>query len=73
MIDPIKVWRFHDAPPEYKELSNHGGDEDWLALVPPGYSNEWISWAEDGSPFGCCSVSRHELANGSYVLIGAHS
>lgn len=72
-MDPIKVWKFKDAPDEYRNLSRHGGDEDWVALVPANYSNEWLGWAEEGTNFGCCSVSRHELEGGAYVLIGAHA
>ena len=68
----IRVWRFHDAPPELRALSNHGGDEDWLALVPAGF-DDWIPWADSGTSFGCCSVSEHVLDGGARVLIGAHA
>lgn len=67
----IRVWRFWSAPPEYRALSNHGGDEDWVAHLPAG--EEEPAWADTGSSFGCCSVSRHELPDGSCVLIGAHA
>ncbi len=30
----MKLWRFKDAPVEYQQLSPHGGDEEWVALVP---------------------------------------
>lgn len=30
----IELYRWDDAPDILKKLSNHGGDEDWLALVP---------------------------------------
>ena len=30
----IQVWRFHEAPEALQLLSTHGGDEDWLAVVP---------------------------------------
>lgn len=69
----IRVWRFEDAPREYAELSGHGGDEDWVAVVPRALSDEWIGWLESGSSFGCCDVSKHELRNGDVVHIGAHS
>jgi hypothetical protein len=67
----IKVWRFHDAPQEYQDLSPHGGDEDWLAVLPKGV--EQPMWAESGTSFGCCDVSVHELPTGETVLIGAHA
>jgi hypothetical protein len=66
-----RVWRFHDAPEEMRALSYHGGDEDWIAHCPPGSEEPY--WASEGSQFGCCSVSRHDLIDGSFVLIGAHS
>lgn len=31
---PITIWRFEDAAISYKELSENGGDEDWIARVP---------------------------------------
>jgi hypothetical protein len=69
----IQVWTFKDAPPEFQALSPHGGDEDWVALVPPCFSGQWIGWLESGTSFGCCDVSQHPLQDGSVVHIGAHS
>lgn len=69
----ILVWRFHDAPSELQALSSHGGDEDWLALVPEEMSGEWIPWLEHGS-FGVCDISKHTVpGTGDVVYIGAHS
>lgn len=34
MSREIIIWRWVDAPAELKALSTHGGDEDWLAVVP---------------------------------------
>jgi hypothetical protein len=72
MFEPVKVWAFCEAPEELQRLSGHGGDEDWLALAPPGYKGHYLSWAECDH-FGCASVEQHELADGSVVYIGAHS
>ncbi len=69
----IKVWRFHEAPEEFKTLSGHGGDEDWVALIPKELAGDYYPWMESGSPFGCCDVSEHVLDNGDVVRIGAHS
>ena len=71
--EPIKVWDWDDAPEEYRALSQNGGDEDWVALVPPHYSARYISWMESGSSFGCCSVYDYPLPDGSIVRIGAHA
>jgi hypothetical protein len=73
----IRVWRFEDAPADLKKLSPHGGDEDWLAVIPPGAMGEvgWIGWCDPGmlGPFGCSDISEHKLPNGDIVRIGAHS
>jgi hypothetical protein len=71
----IRVWKFYDAPEELRALSPHGGDEDWLALIPAALrrEREWYGWMESGTPFGVCDVSVHELADGGEVRIGAHS
>jgi hypothetical protein len=71
----IRVWKWEDAPEELKALSQHGGDEDWVALIPPKLADQYIGWMESGGPFGCCHVSEHthpELP-GYEVRIGAHA
>lgn len=76
MPEPIKVWRFHDAPEELRNLSPHGGDEDWLALMPKYVVDSdyyYVGWLEPGTPFGVCDVSHHDLPNGDRVYIGAHA
>ncbi len=67
----ILVWRFEDAPEAYRELSPHGGDEDWLAYVPSSLCEEYIGWLEYG-PFGCYQITEHKVDGGT-VKIGAHS
>ena len=67
----IRVWRFYDAPEELRALSQHGGDEDWLAVVPPALCCAWLPWLE-GRQFGE-DVSTHALADGSRVYIAAHA
>jgi hypothetical protein len=69
----IQVWRWEDAPAEYRALSPHGGDEDWVARIPPRFTDTWIGWMEPGTPFGCCDVSEHPQPDGSLVRIGAHA
>ena len=72
----IRVWLFEDAPEELRSLSTNGGDEDWVALLPPKLADyAWIGWLAEGSPFGCASVETHthpELP-GYVVKIGCHA
>lgn len=68
----IRVWRFYDAPSEYQALSEHGGDEDWLAHIPFELSDAHLPWIE-GRAFGVCDVSQHTLPDGSRVHIAAHA
>lgn len=77
---PILVWKFYDAPESLQTLSDNGGDEDWLAVVPEGYG--YIGWIEGGSQFGCCGVQTvHHVTvmelpdtySGATVYIGSHA
>lgn len=71
----IQVWAWDDAPDEFRALSPHGGDEDWVAFIPqPVYDSHGgnFPWCESGSRFGVCDVSEHEVTGG-VVRIGAHS
>lgn len=71
-VDHIAAWPFDEAPGELRALSRHGGDEDWLALVPARLAEMWIPWLEHG-PFGVCDISKHTLPDGRVVFIGAHA
>ena len=68
----IKIYRFEDAPEELKMLSTNGGDEDWIAIIPPSLQDEYISWFDAGTSFGFGCVEVHMLENGNKVLIGCH-
>lgn len=71
---PILVWRFDEAPEEYQKLSPHGGDEDWLALIPPAYEKAGApDWIIENSAFAICHLSMHRLSGGFMVAIGTHS
>lgn len=72
-LAPIKVWRFEDAPEELRILSDAGGDEDWLALVPKWMVDEKIdiSWIH-GPLFGRYTTRDYDRPDGSRVLIGEH-
>lgn len=69
----IAVWRWDDAPADLKAHSRHGGDEDWVALLPAAFGGDVPAWMESGTPFGCCDVQTTALPDGSTVVIGAHA
>ena len=66
----ILIWKFEDAPKKYQVLSQNGGDEDYIALIPNGM--EIPVFLEEGTAFGCFKVEKHEVAEG-LVLIGCHA
>jgi hypothetical protein len=69
---PVQVWAWDDAPEEYRELSGHGGDEDWVALIPEHlYEDRYqIPWLE---ALGVCDVEFHPIPTGEAIAIGAHA
>lgn len=69
----IRVWRFEDAPAELQALSTHGGDEDWLAVVPAGLAGTYIGWLESRQWGKESDDAGHVLPDGSTVYIGAHA
>lgn len=72
-MNPILVWKFHDAPEEYKKLSDNGGDEDWLVYVPATYnqSDDWhLRFWIDRMSAGEADI--HVLPDGARVFIAAH-
>jgi len=68
----IQVWHFHDAPLPLMTLAFQGGDEDWLALIPPKYADLSIPWMEVGS-FAVCDVTEFKLADGWLLRVGTHA
>lgn len=74
----IIVWRFEDAPEEYRRLSTNGGDEDWVILIPVE-----LSEPNDKRCYGCEYIFDHfdagnepqrfVLEDNSIVLIGSHA
>jgi hypothetical protein len=78
MVDPIITWEFHEAPEELQALSENGGDENWLTLIPQDYLhrnyNSIPMFLQDSS-YGCCNIEEHviEWEGKKYlVLIGCH-
>lgn len=73
MIKPILIWTFEDAPKTYQDMSKNGGDEDYIALIPPNYKHEYLGFLESGTAFGCSGVEELKLENGYTLLIGSHA
>ena len=80
--DQITIWKFGEAPSPFQELSEHGGDEDWLALVPRKFCygisgeefDEWDLPSFLQAPhFAPCDVSVHPIGPDWVIAIGAHS
>lgn len=72
----VRIWQFYNAPPEFRELSTNGGDEDWLVHVPASMVDVQMLWLELGiinGWFGCSSVDDYALPDGSKIYIGAHA
>ena len=65
----IRLWRFQDAPLRYRELSAHGGDEDWVMYVPDGCNADTYRLEQ---AIGICDTSVIAVAGGM-VYIGAHA
>jgi len=60
MVKPIRVYRFEDVPKEWQDvLCQNGGDEDWLAVVPGKYRDDYLNWITDSPSFGCCCVNHY--------------
>ena len=72
---PITVWPFGEAPKALRKASDNGGDEDWIAELPPEYARDcYIPWLEVG-PFGCCDVLTydHPTKPGWTIRVGVHA
>ncbi len=69
-INWISIYRWEDAPEQYRELSGHGGDEDWVAVVPESMAQEYMPFLEEGR-FGN-DVTEHKIP-GAVVYISAHA
>lgn len=65
----IVVWPFEKAPKVYQEMSNNGGDEDWVALVPPTilYLPLWLDHLGSDQP------QEYEIAEKFRIFIGSHA
>ncbi len=67
-LNRIRVWKFHEAPEEYRSL-HHGADSPvWLAAVPsslPADELELFILARTST------VLRYEAPDGSLIYVGS--
>lgn len=68
----ILLYNWEDAPHQYRDLSHHGGDEDYVAVVADDVLCPWWISEDGGQPFGVCSVQEIQM-DGYRVFIGAHA
>lgn len=69
----ITVFPFDTAPPELKALSDNGGDEDWLAIVPPELRGRYLGWLERIDTCQEPQIVEHPTKAGWQVWIGSHA
>lgn len=67
----ILLWRFQSAPECLRLLSESGGDEDWLALVPRGVVAP-LNWDDYDTP-GLGITEVHPFEGGQTVYIWSHA
>ena len=69
----IQVWSFSQAPKNLRDLSHHGGDEDWVVFVPTEVYENFVympSWLER---IDTCQDPQVVHVEGGVVYIGAHA
>lgn len=71
-VEPIRIWRFDDAPTELQAYSTNGGDEDWLAFVPKDYEDAWLPFLAIPH-FGGCDVDEYTTSEDDRIIIGCHA
>lgn len=73
-VQAITVWNWHDAPPDLRELSDHGGGESWVALVPKHYAREYhLGFLDRIDGRTAPQVLDHPSVQGYEVWIGARA
>lgn len=80
-MDHIAIWQFHEAPEEYRRLTNHGGDEEWLLYCPAKMCNVFLPYPLENVVSGdelsyldnWGHINRVELPNGDVIVSFAHA
>jgi len=73
MTKSIRIWPWKSAPPQFRKLSNNGGDEDWIVYIPQEHLSDvdhslWLDNIDS-----CTEPQKIQLKNGDWIFIGSHS
>lgn len=68
---PITVWEYGKAPQEL-QISSSGGDEDWVAEIPPAFSERYLSWLEEDRFGNSVEELDHPTKKGWKIRIAGH-
>ena len=73
----IVVWDYDHLPEPVKtwmcEQKISTCDLDWIAILPPSYDNQYISWLTQPA-FGCSDVQDYALSKDGYrLIVGYHA
>jgi len=73
MTKSIRIWPWKSAPPQFRKLSNNGGDEDWIVYIPQEHLSDvdhslWLDNIDS-----CAEPQKIQLKNGDWIFIGSHS
>lgn len=76
MTKAITMWQFKDAPAILRALSDNGGDEDWLAIVPKSICEHGLPAFMHSSAFAIDgSLQEHEFPGlpNDVIVISSHA
>ena len=62
----IRIWKFNDAPQNYRHFYPRGSDSTWVLEVPSGMRSEMETIIDGNQKLS--EISRRELPDGSLIL-----
>lgn len=71
-LNEVHLWLFEEAPQEYQDLSENGGDEDWVMFVPERLESHPLVISMSEKIDVSYSPEEHEV-EGGWVFIGSHA
>ena len=71
--EPVTVWRFDYAPTAIQEAASQGGDEDWIAEIPPALDQYGLPfWIEAMDSMREPKRVTHPTKPGWQLIVGSH-